>query len=450
MAWLRGRATIQGITVDVDIVDSGRNTVQPPACVTADNFLQHPFASLPVDQDCNGIADSWESPFIPIASANSVTCGGPPMLGFTGSEDIEPPGALVANGPLMCGKNSGDGLTVMDEYRGFHTYIRNPAGGGWSVQWVSTNPVSVQDVFFLADWAWPDGTFVADSVNGPGAILARETPFIQYHRVQDPYAGSGGRANVDGSRNPIQLGRSNSATPRAYVVEYVAGGANGGTLGDGQMIGNTGKFPITIYQMGIDATATAVGLQVRALRDEVVAHETGHRLDLLHPVRDNCCTLAPFGQRGTLDLQHFTFDTTRPTRLFYLRYQVYGFGVSRGVPPVTIPVRQIADKLTVFGISANTPYGRAAVPAYDADSDGVYSITNAAVAIPACTTTIRIWNQTRTLMDWMPRLTMLRPPAASPATDMRVGWHFAASDLALLCITPVCLAQPPAVPPPCQ
>lgn len=452
VAELRATATVQGMTFDVNVVDSNGNVVAAPTdsptrlCGT--DFAQHPYASLPVDQDCNGIADSWEKPYIAAASAASQSCGGLPVTNFSGGEDIEQ--------GYTCASPKGDGLTTLDEYRGFHTYVKDPQSGQWSIQWASTDPVGKQDVFFLADWSWPDGTLVADSVNGPNAILARETPFIQWHRVQDPYAGGGGGPNADGTRNPIQLGRSNTDAVRSYVVWYEAGGASGTTtLATSHYLGNTGKAPITIYQATVDTRAASDALQVATLHDQTTAHETGHRLDLVHPVRDDCCTLADFNQKKKLDLQHFTFDGTRPTSLLYARYSFYGFSLpppSPQPPGPMLPATVSSDTLAAWNTTVQTPYRGYSVPKYDESANAIFKITTAGSdsPIPACTNTLRIWTQLQAVMDWTPRRTMLRPPTTGPDTDMRSVWHFVPADLGLMCITPVCATSPPALPSRCQ
>ncbi len=82
-AVLRPKATIKGscvvggkATVAFNVIDESSEDVKPPACADAADFAKHPFASLPVDQDCNGIADDWEKnhggPF-------RTTCRRPPQ-----------------------------------------------------------------------------------------------------------------------------------------------------------------------------------------------------------------------------------------------------------------------------------------------------------------------------------------------------------------------------------
>jgi len=145
-AELIGTATVQGYTFNINVVDSSGNPVQAPADGTTmlcgTDFARQPYASLPVDQDCNGIADSWEAPYVQAATAASAACGGPAIAGFTGTEDIEQ--------GYTCTSPQGDGWSVHDEYRGFH-YV--PDGTALvTTKWTSTDPVNKFDIFF-----WPDG-----------------------------------------------------------------------------------------------------------------------------------------------------------------------------------------------------------------------------------------------------------------------------------------------------
>jgi hypothetical protein len=83
------------------------------------DFGNHPFASLPVDQDCNGIADWWEGQYITAAAAASLACGGPVITAFIGNEDIEQ--GYTCNSPQgvggPCMTNIGDFITPPTTFR---------------------------------------------------------------------------------------------------------------------------------------------------------------------------------------------------------------------------------------------------------------------------------------------------------------------------------------------
>ena len=137
VAQLRATASVQtaqqagktlGVTTyDVDIVDDmiTQGPVPPPSGSCGVDFAAHQFASLPVDQDCNGIADSWEEQY-------TTPTGGH----LDPTADSEP--GYLPTSP------KGDGWSVHDEYRGFH-YV---ADDGVTVHWVATDPVTKLDIFF--------------------------------------------------------------------------------------------------------------------------------------------------------------------------------------------------------------------------------------------------------------------------------------------------------------
>jgi len=135
--------------------------LKPPACAGTGIF-----ASLPVDQDCNGIADSWEQPYIAAANTASQACGGPAVTSFLGTEDLER--------GYTCTSPQGDGWSVHDEYRGFH-YV---ADDGVTPHWVSTDPVNKLDVFF-----WDAGF---DWVNPPSYALL--IPGFKFEPPPDNYS----------------------------------------------------------------------------------------------------------------------------------------------------------------------------------------------------------------------------------------------------------------------
>jgi hypothetical protein len=91
------------------------------------------FASLPVDYDCNGIADSWEAQY-----ANTLLGAG---LDHFPDTSIDTDGGNQGNATQA--NLQGDGLPVHDEYRGFH--VRSPQTG--EATWISTDPTR-QDLFY--------------------------------------------------------------------------------------------------------------------------------------------------------------------------------------------------------------------------------------------------------------------------------------------------------------
>jgi hypothetical protein len=101
-------------------INTGVRGTWSPACGGVSSFIP-----LPVDQDCNGIADWWEGQYTtPVGGHLDPTA------------DNEP--GYAPDSP------KGDGWSVHDEYRGFH-YIPDDSS---APKWTSTNPVKTFDIFF--------------------------------------------------------------------------------------------------------------------------------------------------------------------------------------------------------------------------------------------------------------------------------------------------------------
>jgi hypothetical protein len=266
--------------------DQGNDVVAPdPGCVAADEFVQHPYASLPVDQDCNGIADSWEA-----------DKGGPypdPRA------DVEPGGT----GGGTPDAYQGDGLAVFDEYRGFHML------DAWgNVVWHDTDP-RVQDLFYWDPYGLIQQSPLDPNPNRLANVFGVQTGgFIALHEVNAEQA----HGDQNDPTTPLEVLNSNSPFlasfgPRAFAVVYVKDNLNqrqdNGTLGQSCNPGtsgtvpayadcyrNNGRQPIHIDSDRIHRLATKFWkgdptAYESVLVDEVLAHETGHKLGLWHHTR---------------------------------------------------------------------------------------------------------------------------------------------------------------------
>lgn len=398
VAELHATATIQGlgpagspqaVTVDVNVVGDlwSQNLVPAPADsptrLCGSDFAQHPFASLPVDQDCNGIADSWEAPYIAQASANSQACGGPAITSFTGSEDIEP--------GYTCTSPQGDGYSVHDEYRGFH-YIQdtvdtqdplNPTG---VVSWTSTDPVNTQDVFFwdsaVADPFLGDPcsspqystlqpnciTTALRTLLAPAMVNAQGQQFMSFWRVNateanafsaaDPSQGVnvfnqnsitmpmaspasrlglGGFALVYGSDLSKLLGASDCAATSSLLGLYAAANA---FANNGSSFINVALDQIAACGYIAQQSPGDGGYPQETFLATVIAHETSHRLGLFHLYR-------PITYQGpvpvppdfqNLTMQGYMDDSNIPSQM-YIRY-----GISNVISNTLTPPYQQLDR----------------------------------------------------------------------------------------------------------
>jgi hypothetical protein len=194
VAELRATGTLYGSTYDVDVVTDpvSLKAVTPPSdsqyglCGT--DFATHPFASLPVDQDCDGIADWWEDVNSPASGPGSP--GNPLPTGVVRGQIRHDQAIQIPHLPPTWdgepgynGTTVGDGYSVADEYRGFH-YIQdavdtsdanNPDG---VVQWTRTDPSNTQDVFFWdSAVTQPDGQDPCSSPEDAGGDLVAGSQF---------------------------------------------------------------------------------------------------------------------------------------------------------------------------------------------------------------------------------------------------------------------------------
>jgi hypothetical protein len=360
-AYLRTALTLApGVPpIYAEIVDANGQDVTPPVdnaatkgtCGT--DFTQYPFASLPVDQDCNGIADSWED-------ANSTQNGAhlPPDW------DQE---------PGYDGTTKGDGYSVHDEYRGFH-YIddvvntSDPTYPDGHPRWASTDPLKVQDVFFWDSFVAPSGgadPCVAPAYTPPASpqwstlrpncvttairgMLAQQTSsFMTFRRVSpmqahsisgtDPTQGvnplsrnsqysSAGFALVYGSKpgDIFDLAQCDASPPQVGTIA-----TSGGFSNDGTMINVV--LPQVIACAYITRQSPAVAYAQDTYLQRVVAHETGHKFGLYHI--DRFVTYLGTWHQGQLfprvsDLPFSNYDIDdQASGTMYLRYD--GFPYSR-------------------------------------------------------------------------------------------------------------------------
>lgn len=192
---------------------------------------------------------------------------------------------LGALGDATPANLKGDGLSVHDEYRGFH--VLNPSTG--KPQWISTDPTR-QDLFYWdADHI---GKTASDSV-GTGvfnAILGRTTSaFMDIHPVDRQLSNGNRGARQSKEANPIN---KNTLYPqrKAYAIIYVNTGLDKGTLGKAggstEILSFTNAgTPILIDKNQITGAASNSDMLPGTLLEQSIAHETGHKLSRVHPLR---------------------------------------------------------------------------------------------------------------------------------------------------------------------
>jgi hypothetical protein len=247
VAILRATVTIGGTPLEARIVGPNALSPPPPTCAGAGQF-----ASLPVDQDCDGIADSWEAPY-----KNTP--------GYNADADLD-------GGPGQ----PGDGFTVRDEYRGFH-YVTDDwdetTQDPTKIRWIRTDPTK-KDVFFWDN----DGTFT----QALRAILAPTTQPIVYRRVSAAQANPQTAGQPVGGVNPLNKNSPTVKTTFGFALDFYNGMASDEpptTIGMSSGNADNGK-PIYINNPVILRWSAYVDPAM--LRALTVAHEVGHVFGLCH------------------------------------------------------------------------------------------------------------------------------------------------------------------------
>jgi hypothetical protein len=309
--------TGQMMTVAADIFDP--NSTLPPAqsvtiAGTCGPTGAPPYVNLPVDIDCDGIADWWEdmysSPTPQQAAAFAAPCNSLSPLGHLQVTcDVEP-------GPSPGISPIGDGYSVHDEYRGFH-YIND--SGALPALWTGTDPLNISDVFF-----WDQsGKFTMPLRK----ILDKQTPAFQFRRVSAPQAHpKNNGTNPRGGTDPLNKYSITSASQQGFAVVYDKRAL--GRLGQleelGQSLHSTNDgFPISIDSDAISSFGN--NFPATVLLDEVVAHETGHHFGQRHPLSQTCCgnaLLLPTNQLGSLTQDQFSLGGS-PSSTLYIRLSQY-------------------------------------------------------------------------------------------------------------------------------
>jgi hypothetical protein len=431
-AYLRAALTLApGVPpVYAEIVDANGPDVPPPVdnaatkgtCGT--DFAAHPFASLPVDRDCNGIADSWED-------ANSTQNGAhlPP--------DWDMEQGYAANSP------KGDGYSVHDEYRGFH-YVTDD---GKTVRWTWTDPLNKLDVFF-----WDPTNHYTQPLR---SILSQQgADRFVYRRVTAAQANAG-KGHDPSRRIPrLNLNSVTLAAQEGYAVTFAekdlnwqtpgtSGTARKLVLGMSPSIHNDG-FPVQVDPRAMSSFLQLPdngGFPAATLTAEVVAHETGHHFGQFHPERPGCCTfvsLPDTSQLPSLTGGQFAFVGVTPDRNGKIRSATVYVRLTQYQQTATGHLRDADDLLSLGMTSVDNKTGRTTATrglvvlsktvalADPTTNSPVFKVT---LQDPLdSTATVSVQNQLLEMMDWTPNLNLTAPGQ----------WHFDPLNLQQLCVRLVC------------
>jgi hypothetical protein len=443
---ITGAGLVKPEKAKFNIVDQGNDVVPPdPGCVAADEFVKHPYASLPVDQDCNGIADSWEA-----------SHGGPY--------------------PDPRADDDRDGFAVFDEYRGFHQI--NPDNPNGPALWSWTDPAK-RDLFY-----WDAGGLTTNSMgiedgwthgcqgtcNHLANVFGSETgALLTLHKL------NARQARASNSTDPAQKVNAlnsnspfiDSDGPQGFAAVYMRddlsgtrGENDGPTLGescpdsaagDASCYRNDGVYPIRIDLNGIQSEADAIlqgnkinpNAYMSVLLDEVLAHETGHKLTLQHHARIATRSPLTSGKHLPGNLlfgQFFQRDSWE----LYIEEFVYKLSKQNGFTPLTLLEDQ--PPIGCGGLSYQRPYGAPSGPG--ARGLSAQKIADFAKApqwpirygAGQMMSEIGILTQDGTIMSHTPRLDYTSSSQ----------WHFLPGETGAMCLLPDACGKAPVGEPNCE
>lgn len=418
-ARLYAEATLPGgPAFNVEVVEDvnpppGQHVVDveiPTGAPCGQNFKTRAFASLPVDQNCNGIADGWEASYGLMGAA---------------TDDLD----QAENG----GSTVGDGLTVHEEYRGFH-YIDRSSGNP-VVTWTSTDPVRKLDLFF-----WDHDSLFREDL----AYFRGQFPSIELREVDE-------RMGLDYEADPDHGARVskinvNSTSPRsAYpllLINKFLGAVCAGPRATGGVLGHAPDFPpangpdgraIRLDNPGLNSCADLFHFPRSDWRQILVAHEIGHNLGRRHPAAIWTYAALPyigdFANLATLPVDKYTFQAPLSGQ-FYIWLRDY-LDASVGAPGI----RRVAEK-AVFdvGALAGLTLTRRDGPYFSnlAAQKGLYRHLTAP-ALPAAPSWMQILTAPMNglqsnVMNWTPRV--------DPPFHSTNAYSFSANDVKTVCVKP--------------
>jgi Divergent InlB B-repeat domain len=382
------------------------------------------FARIPNDSSCkNGIADSWQ-----MQVTGGVRCLDP-------NEDSEEgwPGSTYR----------GDGYSAHDEYRGFVVFDANAAN---YVQ-TRTDPLITKNVFYLDNAAITPSlqAMLAPQTAGPNGVCGQGAnpngvPCMLFHNTPYEMVGllDANAAVTKDTPVPKPVNRNTVGPTIGKAIVYLdwnLGGNCAGpppntvVTGDAQWPFNDGFKPILIDNQNITDCAALYGFPQAVWRAQVVAHETGHRLNIPHPHREApWVPIADFTPASLANLPPANYASTAPAQApvtAYVWKSSYVFGPRRfATESVT------GDGGVLAGVDFGAPSRVFPVPPAPEADNSVFSV-NVPAALPLTGGTPEvIWLQIQEqhMMDWTPRFTLAN----------MADWTFMPRDLLNMCLTRPC------------
>lgn len=270
VAVLRAKMQVDGEWVYAESYawdEYGENLLPRATCAVAPSD-ERPFVQIPIDTDCNWIADSWEKP-----KAQEAQLGDHFPTRYW---DDEKDARTVVETDVV----RGDGYGAYDEYRGFHALNQFDQDIH-----IRTDAAKFLDQFF---WDPTSSKLYRDAI--AALIEPRLSNFVRFHRVSQAQATE---TNLSAGNELTRINfRSEAPSSLMYnyaihfhqVVGQIYANGRQDPLADSGTIGKSGR-PITVRQNLVDAKAGAIQYDTALLNAIVIAHELGHRFNLKHYMR---------------------------------------------------------------------------------------------------------------------------------------------------------------------
>ncbi len=386
------------------VVDENNNEVAKPACLSQSEFK---FATLPLDQDCDEIADAWERP--PTAT---VAPGVGPIA--NADDDSEP-------GPG--GPHVGDGYTAHNEYRGFH-YIQTLPSQATEVVWTRTDPKEAKDVFFWDADPFNMSAYVASILGNQGANL-------KIREVNSGQANSLSRTDVAVPWvDPLAKNSSHDSPRQSFALVYKSGPVGSGF--SPTLTANSNGFTMSgkpiVYDSSkiADFYITNMGFFPDFIYPFVFAHEAGHQFGLYHPERQNCgkglsCSyVAPPAPMTLLTMSQFT-DDALDTKKLYLKIKYYS-------DPNQPTIRSWPEHAGVIMFGGRALDGvvtpgpaQSNLENIDLISFGPYNPFAGPTNPITPATIVRVFEQIDSIMDWTPSLLHVNASAIKFSAEQKTN-----------------------------
>ncbi len=372
-----------------EIIDWLFTPADVPTCV-ADTVLK--FATLPLDNDCDDIADSWE------AEVGQIT---------NSEDDAEP-------GPG--GQHVGDGYTAHDEYRGFH-YTRQPSPtAAVEVAWTRTEPKQEKDVFY-----WDASNFaIRKNID---SILGHQGPALKFREVSEDQSNSLFQSNVELPWiDPLAKNSKHVSERQAFALVFVSRPLPVSNA----LIANSNGFrmiglPVVYDVSRIASMAGNMGFSMEFLLAFVFGHEAGHQFGLFHPEREGCgktfsCTyIPPPSPLTVLQMNQYSINPSNNNQM-YIKIRYY--------PDPNLASRTWPEHSPFIMFGGDAVEGTS-IPGFVQDTTGnlehVDLVTFPSFYPLSNVTVVRVFEQINSLMDWTPSLKFVNPSSVKFTQDQAAG-----------------------------